>query len=58
MLDHEIRTPGKLDGYEDTPRQAARRVEDSWFEAVRGTSLDVALPAPSGNAYAAAKGKE
>lgn len=53
---HEIsRNAGDTSGYEATPRQAAKRVEDSWFAAIKGSSLDV--PAPSGNAYAAAKGR-
>jgi hypothetical protein len=43
-----LRVAGKLDGYEDTPRMAAKQVEDSWFDAVRGTSLDVSVPVPSG----------
>lgn len=52
-----LRVAGKLDGYEDTPRQAAKRVEDSWFDAVKGTALDVPVAVRKRNAYAAAKGK-
>lgn len=47
-----------LSGHEDTPRQAARRVEDAWFSAIRDGRHDVPVPddAPK-NAYAAAKGR-
>lgn len=50
------RNIGKLSGYEDTPRKAARQVEKAWFEAIRGSSLEVAPPTK--NAYAAAKGRD
>lgn len=51
-----ISRAGKNSGYEATPRQAAQQVEKAWFEAIRGSSLDVAPPTK--NAYAAAKGRE
>lgn len=44
-----------LSGHAASPREAARLVEDSWFEAIKGTSLDVLAPAVTANAYAAAK---
>jgi hypothetical protein len=34
-----------------------KRVEDSWFDAVKGTALDVPVAVRKRNAYAAAKGK-
>lgn len=57
---HDIsRNVGELSGYEPSPRQAARRVEEAWFAAIRGSRLDVALPPeePTVNRYAAAKGR-
>jgi hypothetical protein len=56
---YEISRAGKTSGYEDSPRRAARAAEDAWFEAIKGSSLDVAAdPVPTRNAYAAAKGRE
>lgn len=53
------RNIGDLSGYEPSPRQAARRVEQAWFAAIRGGKLaDVpAATEPPVNAYAAAKGR-
>lgn len=50
---------GALTGFEPSPREAARAVENAWFEAIKGSPLDVAEPQkPSKNSYAAAKGGE
>jgi len=50
---------GALTGFEPSPREAARAVENAWFAAIKGTPLDVAEPQkPSKNSYAAAKGGE
>ena len=49
------RNIGELNGTAMSPREAARLVEDAWFAAIRGTSLD--RPAPRPNAYAAAKAR-
>lgn len=50
------RNVGELHGVEKSPRAAARMVEDAWFAAIKGSSLD--RPAPKRNAYAAAKAGE
>jgi hypothetical protein len=51
---HETsRNVGELHGVERSARAAAHMVEDAWFKAIRGSSLD--LPAPKWNAYAMAK---
>lgn len=47
------RNVGELSGTAMSPREAARLVEDAWFAAIRGTSLE--RPTPRLNAYAAAK---
>lgn len=44
---------GDTDGSEPTPRLAAKRVEDAWHAATKGTVRDF-MPLPV-NAYAAAK---
>lgn len=55
---YDISRTGDLSGYEPSARQAAKRVEDAWFFAIRGSSHDVAVPAPAPrNAYAEAKGR-
>lgn len=51
-----ISRAGKNSGYEATPRQAAQQVEKAWFEAIKGSSLEVSA-AVSVNAYAQAKGR-
>lgn len=43
---------GELHGVERSARAAAHMVEDAWFKAIRGSSLDT--PAPQRNAYAMA----
>ena len=48
------RNVGELHGVEKSPRAAARMVEDAWFAAALGSSLD--HPAPTLNAHARAKG--
>jgi hypothetical protein len=40
-------------GVADTPRQAAKCIEDDWFRIIKGTPLE--LPLKQRNAYAAAK---
>lgn len=53
------RNIGQLTGHTDSPREAAREVERSWFAAIEGSSLDVpAVPVKAGNSYAVAKGRE
>jgi len=47
---------GILTGVERSARAAARMVEDAWFAAIRGSSLDV--PAPRRNAYELVKAGE
>lgn len=49
---------GDTSGYEATPREAAKRAEDAWFFAIKGSSLDVATPQQPRNSYAAAKGRD
>ncbi|WP_137113313.1 hypothetical protein [Mesorhizobium sp. GR13] len=49
------RNIGELCGTALSARGAARLVEDVWFDAIRGTSLD--RPAPHRNGYAAAKAR-
>jgi len=50
----DICTPvGNMRGSEPTPRLAAKRVEDAWHAATKGTARDF-MPAAV-NAYAAAK---
>jgi len=52
--DDEIsRNCGPAHGVEASPRQAAKRVEDAWHTATRGTRHE--SPAPRINAYAAAR---
>jgi hypothetical protein len=46
----------KLHGVEKSARAAARMVEDAWFAAIKGSSLD--RPAPKRNAYEMAKAGE
>ena len=54
---HEIsRNIGKLTGFERSARAAARMVEDAWFAAIKGSSLD--RPPPKRNAYEVAKAGE
>jgi hypothetical protein len=43
----------KLHGVERSPTAVVRMVEGTWFEAIKGSSLD--RPAPKRNAYAMAK---
>lgn len=50
------RNIGNLSGAERSARAAARMVEDAWFVAIKGSSLD--RPPPARNAYAAAKAGE
>jgi hypothetical protein len=50
------RAADKLHGVERSPRAAAHMVEDAWFEAIRGSSLD--RPAPRRNTYDMAKAGE
>jgi hypothetical protein len=50
------RNVGRLTGFEVSPRAAARMVEDSWFAAIKGSSLD--RPPPKRNAYDMAKAGE
>lgn len=52
----DISRAGTLSGYEASPRKAAKAVEDAWFQAIRGSSHEVAPPTK--NSYAAAKGRE
>lgn len=48
---------GALTGTEPSPREAARAVENAWFAAIKGSSLDNTERQMAGkNAYAAAKG--
>lgn len=49
------RNAGELNGAATSPRDAARLVEEAWFAAILGTSLD--RPAPHQNAYATAKAR-
>lgn len=50
---------GALTGVEPSPREAAKAVETAWFEAIKGSPLDIIEPQkPSKNSYAAAKGGE
>lgn len=44
---------GNMKGSEPTPRMAAKRVEDAWYSAVKGTTRDY-MPVRV-NAYAAAE---
>lgn len=37
------RRVGATSGREPSPREAAKRVEEAWFAAIEGTSLDVPL---------------
>jgi hypothetical protein len=54
---HEIsRNVGELNGVERSPKAAARMVEDAWFRAIKGSSLD--RPTAKPNAYAMAKSGE
>lgn len=56
----EIRlSSGTRSGYQPTAREAAREVERTWFEAIKGSRFDVkeAVPATPKNSYAAAKGR-
>jgi len=50
---------GETSGIEPSAREAAKRVEDIWFRAVKGTEYeeDEASNRPQPNAYAAAKGR-
>lgn len=52
---------GVMQGYEPSAREAAHRVEDAWFTAIRGSHHDIPppldTPEPSGNAYVAAKSR-
>lgn len=50
------RNIGKLHGEAGSPRAAAFMVEQAWFAAIKGSSLD--RPAPKANLYAMAKGSE
>ncbi|MGN6535121.1 MAG: hypothetical protein ACTHKQ_05245 [Mesorhizobium sp.] len=50
------RNIGNCTGTEDTPRAAARMVEDAWFAAIKGSTLD--RPPPKRNAYELAKAGE
>ncbi|MEZ5782363.1 MAG: hypothetical protein R3D70_12190 [Rhizobiaceae bacterium] len=49
------RNVGQCSGQETSPRRAAKCVEEAWFAAIRGSSID---RAESRNAYAVAKGGE
>ena len=52
------RNIGALSGHEDSPRAAARRVEEAWFLAIKGSRHESAMPPPPPrNAYAEAKGR-
>ncbi len=53
----EVSRGGTTSGYEPTARRAAKAAEESWFEAIRGTSLEHCVPEAAINAYAAAKGR-
>lgn len=54
---HDIsRNFGELHGAERSARAAAQMVEDAWFKAIKGSSLD--MPPPTRNAYAMAKAGE
>ena len=50
------RNIGHCQGTEATPRAAARMVEESWFAAIKGSSLD--RPIPKRNAYEMVKAGE
>lgn len=50
------RNIGKLSGVEPSARAAARKSEEAWFAAIKGSSLD--RPLPKRNAYAPAKAGE
>lgn len=53
------RNIGNVKGYEPSPRQAAKCVEDAWFAAIKGSSLEnLQTPSAPKSAYAAAKGRE
>lgn len=49
------RNVGELTGTATSPREAARLVEDAWFAAIKGSSLE--RLAPKVNTYAAAKAR-
>jgi hypothetical protein len=49
------RNAGHCSGYEQSPRRAAQCVEEAWFAAIRGSSLD---RAERRNSYAMAKAGE
>ncbi len=53
------RNIGTTSGHEATAREAAREVEQCWFAAIKGTSLENAVPEATvpTNAYAAAKAR-
>lgn len=58
--DEVSRNIGDTSGYEPSARAAARKVEECWFRAIKGTRHDipeVVQPAVAVNAYAAAKGR-
>lgn len=50
------RNIGRLTGFERSARGAAQTVEEAWFAAIKGSSLD--QPAPARNLYAMAKAGE
>ena len=50
------RNAGNTTGFEASARAAALKVEEAWFAAIKGTSLD--RPAAKGNAYEIAKAGE
>ncbi|MDR7032911.1 hypothetical protein [Mesorhizobium sp. BE184] len=52
---YDISRAGPCSGHERSPRRAAKRVEDAWFDAIKGSSLD---RAEKRNAYAMAKAGE
>jgi hypothetical protein len=52
---YDISRAGACNGYEPSPRRAAKCVEDAWFAAIKGSSLD---RAERRNAYAVAKAGE
>ncbi|MHA6642298.1 hypothetical protein [Mesorhizobium sp. A623] len=47
------RNVGELHGIETSARAAARMVEEAWFPAIKGSSLD--QPSPARNSYEMAK---
>ena len=51
---------GLLSGSEPSAREAAKRIEDCWFKAIKGGIYDIPdeKPVAPKNSYAAAKGRE